>query len=584
MNNITYAPSWINDLIVYEVATKSFTSPNGPESGTFKSLKAKLGYLHDLGITGIWLTGNSLCHPTHFYNIWTQYATIRPEELDPTLGTKEEFKAFIDTAHSLGIKVFLDVITHGVMSDSPLIAEHPNWFKGGTWGMTDYDWFGGHTDLDEWWVNTWVAYIRELGIDGFRLDVAMYRQDLWARIRKEAADMGKPIIICNENGPAYVGTCDFIQIETRVSENLGFNKEHKLLQDLPAYVHFKNKPEKMDYEVEVIYDDYTTATTSKTKSYESSRLLQDVQGVQREIKKDKLSKSAYVIHELVLVVKHIDESKTIKNIIVRNNDGKEWKLLNSASHEHKVVYTGQAPTITVYIPISLPEETYFSVQLSCHDNGWQGYNEHESPYVAQGSRFVFGYATLFAPGVPIFMAGEEYNADFVPLPKLSPDLYGGAKPGKGKWLYGSWIQWEQLEEPNKQAMLEDVKKMIRIRKQESDLIYPMKIGQNMGHLCAIDYESSDKIPTPYMYCNKNAILIIMGNPYEHKDVKVRLSLNLNHKQLWEKSELLTVEDLWNGSSRICRPDDFETLEWVIKRDKVAGGGLLVLKLCAAHKE
>jgi hypothetical protein len=39
------SPEWMKDLIIYEVATKGFTSPNGPESGTFASLESKLSYL-----------------------------------------------------------------------------------------------------------------------------------------------------------------------------------------------------------------------------------------------------------------------------------------------------------------------------------------------------------------------------------------------------------------------------------------------------------------------------------------------------------------------------------------------------------
>jgi len=161
------SPDWTRDLIIYEIATKSFTSPDGPESGTFSSLKEKIPYLSELGITGIWLTGHSLSHPSHFYNIWTQYACIEPDKLDPTLGDEASFQAMIDEAHRFGIKVFLDVITHGVMHGSPLIEQHPHWFKGGTWGMVDYDWQGGHEDLDEWWVSLWVRYVTKFGIDGF---------------------------------------------------------------------------------------------------------------------------------------------------------------------------------------------------------------------------------------------------------------------------------------------------------------------------------------------------------------------------------------------------------------------------------
>src|SRR5262245_51851833 len=89
---------WMQDLVIYQIATKRFTSPHGRESGTFACLTAKLSYLQDLGITAIWLTGHSPADPRHFYNIWTQYAVIEPEQIGPTLGTPEEFKALIDEA------------------------------------------------------------------------------------------------------------------------------------------------------------------------------------------------------------------------------------------------------------------------------------------------------------------------------------------------------------------------------------------------------------------------------------------------------------------------------------------------------
>ena len=53
-SNITDAPEYLDQLIVYEIATKNFTSPTGPESGTFASLEEKLPYLEELGINGIW--------------------------------------------------------------------------------------------------------------------------------------------------------------------------------------------------------------------------------------------------------------------------------------------------------------------------------------------------------------------------------------------------------------------------------------------------------------------------------------------------------------------------------------------------
>jgi hypothetical protein len=75
---------------------------------------------------------------------------------------------------------------------------------------------------------------------------------------------------------------------------------------------------------------------------------------------------------------------------------------------------------------------------------------------------------MLTPSIPIFMSGEEFNADFVPLPDMTPDLWGKGERGKGKWLYGAVVQWEQLKLKEKMEMLDDVKRMIKIRKQNPD--------------------------------------------------------------------------------------------------------------------
>ena len=62
----TAAPAWTQDMVVYEIAPKGFTSPNGTGatgdgSGTFRSLQGRVPYLADLGITAVWLAG-LLCY------------------------------------------------------------------------------------------------------------------------------------------------------------------------------------------------------------------------------------------------------------------------------------------------------------------------------------------------------------------------------------------------------------------------------------------------------------------------------------------------------------------------------------------
>jgi len=476
-----HSPAWTKDLVIYEVATKAFTSPSGPESGNFESLAQRLPYLAELGINAMWLTGHSLSDSRHFYNIWTQYACIDPQQLDPSLGSGQEFRALIDEAHRLNIRVFLDVITHGVMNDSPLIAAHPNWFQGGSWGMTDYDWRGHHPDLDEWWVMIWSDCVLDYGVDGFRLDVSIYRPDLWLKIRERCANAGREIVVFAEGGEVMDGACDFFQ---RIVE-LGSN-EHPLDMEQP--------------------------------------LLQNA--------------AAFFLGESYRVA-------------LRSDDGGHRMIPN-------------------------PDPVYRTAQLSCHDCGWQDFPSDLNPYVAQGSRAVFGYGCLFTPAIPIFMAGEEFNADFVPLPALSPFLFGSAEPGRGRWLYGSQLEWAQLEQPAKRAMLSDVRRMLSIRRAERDLLRAASTDEPVNFLpvpCAepVDY------PVPYVLWN------------EHKAILVAANYGLNQRELrlqWPLAEMgygaaepMLISDLWGDEP--ARRVNGETLaDWplTIPGDGQFRGGLAVWKL------
>jgi len=206
-----YSPDWTDGLIIYEIATREYTSPHGPETGDFAGLRSKMPYLSELGVTGIWLTGHSWSDPHHFGNIWTQYACIRPDVLDPILGTEQDFKDMIDEAHNYGIRVFLDVIDHGVVNSSNLIGEHPAWFRSDEnpwrwiredhkcpWSMTDYDWTGDQPELESFWINTWTSYVTEYGVDGYRIDLGSFRYDLWARIKDNCRKQGRDIVVFEE--------------------------------------------------------------------------------------------------------------------------------------------------------------------------------------------------------------------------------------------------------------------------------------------------------------------------------------------------------------------------------------------------
>ena len=576
------APEWIKSLIIYEVSTKAFTSPNGPGSGNFDSLRSKLPYLQDLGVTGIWLTGHSLSDPTHFYNIWTQYACIHPGEIDPTLGTDGLFKELIEAAHEVEIKVFLDVITHGVINSSPLIREKPHWFKGGSWGMTDYDWHGGHSDLDDWWINLWVAYVERFGIDGFRLDVAIHRPDLWKRIRERAVEVGHPVVIFPEIGPGFSGVTDFIQWGDRLSDNHGVISDNEMFSDVFSNTkHAIRSETNKAFRVLIEYADGTSASNYDDRPY---RIQVEYRGI-RESMTNEYQSGNYQRHDIILGITDAPK-KTIENIIIEHSENPRihggpggsisWQLKRDIEADFHVTIEYVESSMRLAFPMRCPPGQWLSTQLSCHDNGWEGYDLDSNPYVAQGSRFMFGYSLILSPSIPLFMSGEEFDADFLPLPDLSPKLYDGVNPGKGKWLYGSWIQWDQLTDIRKSEMLDDVKRLIRIRRDNQDLIYPLRVGDMIDHIAPISYDASTKLPRPYLYWNNDKCLLIAGNPHADQDVEIRFNIAFENFG-FDSSEKVTMMNLWTeGKKEVMDLHDVNRKQFTIRKDKIHRGGLLIL--------
>lgn len=85
--------------------------------GDIAGLRAQLDYIENLGMTSIWLTPSFKNNPVQgegenasagYHGYWVTDFT----QLDPHLGTNEEFKDFIDDAHSRGIKVYFDIIVN----------------------------------------------------------------------------------------------------------------------------------------------------------------------------------------------------------------------------------------------------------------------------------------------------------------------------------------------------------------------------------------------------------------------------------------------------------------------------------------
>ncbi|MGI5183714.1 alpha-amylase family glycosyl hydrolase [Dactylosporangium sp. CA-152071] len=443
------APPWVGDLVLYELNPRTFTSPagagDGSGSGTFASVAERLPYLADLGVNAIWMAGHARS-TDHFYGIWSAYAADRPDLLDPALGTPDDLRALVAAAHGHGIRVLLDVIAHGVVNDSTLVREHPDWFAGGSWGMADFDY--GNPDFRRWWVDLWISYVRDFDVDGYRVDVSLVDPTVWDEITARCADLGKPIVVIPENDRYHLGQ-------------------------------------------------------------------QECHG------------------------------PALDPVL-------DWAIARE--------FRGNRLTLR---------------QLSSHDRGWEALPGNH--YVARGSRAKLGYGLLLNPQVPLFFAGEEFDADPVPLPRLRQGLFGTGGPGG--WLYGSRLDWSQLEDPAKRAVHDDARRCLAARRGYRHLLNADPAACEMVR--AAGNGASALVPYLRYRPGEDAVLVV-GNDLP-RDVTFVLSLPLAQLGLDGADTVRVTDILGAGPPRRLTPAQLTRFDVAVGADYTPGGGVRAFHLCRSDR-
>ncbi|UXU83791.1 alpha,alpha-phosphotrehalase [Mammaliicoccus sciuri] len=191
--------------VVYQIYPKSFNDTTGNGQGDIPGIIEKLPYLQTLGVDYIWLTPIYQSPMNdNGYDISDYY------QINPDFGTKEDVKTLLDEAHSLGIKVMLDIVinhtstSHNWFVESRKSKDNPyrdyyiwkegtkeepptNWeskFGGNAWtydeqtesyylrlfdvSQADLNWENDNLKAEIYeMINYWIDF----GVDGFRFDV-----------------------------------------------------------------------------------------------------------------------------------------------------------------------------------------------------------------------------------------------------------------------------------------------------------------------------------------------------------------------------------------------------------------------------
>lgn len=99
--------TWWKESVVYQIYPRSFYDSNGDGIGDLKGITEKLPYLKELGINVIWLSPvYQSPNDDNGYDI-SDYEAIMTE-----FGNMDDFDEMLSKAHSLGIKIVMDLVVN----------------------------------------------------------------------------------------------------------------------------------------------------------------------------------------------------------------------------------------------------------------------------------------------------------------------------------------------------------------------------------------------------------------------------------------------------------------------------------------
>lgn len=217
--------NWIDSAVVYEIFPLSFgpveaNGSVGSEGNRFNEIRDELDYIAEMGFNTIWfmpiMRNLAMSQNGGGYNVVDFYT------VDPKLGTNDDFKALVERAHELGIRIILDLTVNHSSPDHPWVkslandGDYPDfiqttpsshnrgddgrgaslpekWSDNGLYRV--YDGFGqlanlnwDNDDLQAEMLDVISWWLTEFQVDGFRFDA------YWGPWRKYGADrFGRPV-------------------------------------------------------------------------------------------------------------------------------------------------------------------------------------------------------------------------------------------------------------------------------------------------------------------------------------------------------------------------------------------------------
>lgn len=286
-------PEYLKQAVVYQVVLRNFT-----RDGNFRAATEMLDHVRSVGVDVVYVAPfvemdcdmdrrgwSKRQIKSGFGSPKNSYRISNYDKIDPEYGKDEDFKAFNDRAHALGMKVFMDLVYLHCGPNNVLKDLFPDAFQRNADGSVKTTvWNFPFVNFEskgvrKYLIDSMLHWMR-LGCDGFRCDVGdSVPIDFWVEAVTACQKVNPELVMINEGtNPEWLEKA----FDACYAWPWSFSVRGYLNPGTPAFGHVRGKtlPEKMsavrEYEAKIpknalmfcFLDNHDTATDDWEKRFD----------------------------------------------------------------------------------------------------------------------------------------------------------------------------------------------------------------------------------------------------------------------------------------------------------------------------